>query len=173
MLALVRCPVLTAAVEHHAAVLDLDVQSTARGLWLRPKPTAPQTVLDAVGRRHPRPTLPSFEAAADECHQRVIARTLALHSIKADRGDSECSRPLIWRLSPTLRGSVGSAACVSRSLLSSVSGGAVKTRHAAVSEPGRPAQTAALTLGPIGFSHPGSPAALPLGPTLTPKNLPS
>ena len=119
---------LTAAVEHHAAALNLDVQSTARGLWLRPKPTAPQTVLDAVGKRHPRPTLP----AADECHSlRVIAHTLALHSIKADRGDSECSRPLIWT-----------------------------------------AQTAALTLAPIGFSHPGSPAALPLGATLTPKNLP-
>ena len=77
------CPVLTAAVEHHAAVLDLDVQSTAQGLWLRHKPSAPQTVLDALRRRHPGPAAGAGRTLG------VVARALALHSINPEGEHSE------------------------------------------------------------------------------------
>ena len=42
------CPVLTAAVKHHADVLEMEVQSTSRGLWLRPKPGASRRPADCL-----------------------------------------------------------------------------------------------------------------------------
>ena len=118
------CPVLTAAIKHHADILEMEVQSTSRGLWLRPKPGAPQTVLDAVRKRRPGRALPRFEAAADEGHTlRMVARALALQAINAEREDSEGSHAIDLEAQSHPTWVCRGAACGAfRSLLSSTSG---------------------------------------------------